>query len=282
MMMEEELLHRLHAMGLKEATTENNHSEGIHTSTVTTTNSPASSKPQARRDEEDDPSSCPTTTSMTVVLVPADVNQSILTLQWDNKSNNNTNPDESLLLPSSSLSTSFWEPYFALTRTESVDMEAIRAQVLPAYEKGCHAAGGMCPHVSWDTLQQHAAVGNVQYVDVRIPSSSSSLSKRIGIATKNNNINDDENETTIWRCFYDESARLKTGRIRNQRIHQLLSYAQDNNKQQQEGEGEDEIIVGDVFIVPRPQQDGVSKSLWQAQDVWEILMPSSSPSSLSK
>jgi hypothetical protein len=57
------------------------------------------------------------------------------------------------------------DSYFAIYEDESVDMELIRQQVLPAYDKGC--VGGMCPHVSFQTLEQHAAAGNLETLDLK-------------------------------------------------------------------------------------------------------------------
>jgi hypothetical protein len=48
---------------------------------------------------------------------------------------------------------------------ERVDMDLIRAQVAPKEATGCK--GGMCPHVSYDTMQQAAEQGVLQVVAVR-------------------------------------------------------------------------------------------------------------------
>ena len=52
-------------------------------------------------------------------------------------------------------------PYFQLVdKYESVDMESVKAEILPLMERGC--SGGMCPHVSLKSMHDSAAEGNVE------------------------------------------------------------------------------------------------------------------------
>ena len=94
-------------------------------------------------------------------------------------------PVSLLLLSSNQKQWMYWEeskgtsvesilaPYFAIYSDETVNMTAVRAQVLPAMKVGCE--GGMCPHVSLESLEKLAKEGNIQFVNIaQVPTCRSS------------------------------------------------------------------------------------------------------------
>lgn len=162
------------------------------------------------------------------------------------------------------------DPYFAALSDESVDIDKIRNQVMPAYQKGCNAEGGMCPHISFETLAQNAAAGNLQCIDLKV---------EVNDHAKNGVDDGDDNDaaastttTTVLRLYYDESAVLK-GRARNDIASKWTTTTATTLIKIDDDERTTMEFYGDVFVAAICQQDKTQsyyKSL-TVQDVEEAL-----------
>jgi len=164
----------------------------------------AAAAKEKKKDDDDDIKADGAARSVrtTLVMIPADESEDLVELSYGAPGGGDDDESSS----STVLATAQFDPYFALVvGEESVDAELIRKRVMPEYEKGCD--GGMCPHVSFDTLRRHAEEGNVQTID----------------------IDDDDDRDTIargpgrkLRLFYDDSAALK-GRPANARAASIIA-----------------------------------------------------------
>lgn len=136
-----------------------------------------------------------------------------------------------------------FETYFEIFDDyEVIDMSSVREQVLPAMQIGCDN-NGMCPHVSLSSLEAHARQGNVDYVNLNLPS------------LFNHNDDEDDDRILLFRLYWDNSARLKQ-RPRNAQATAWLNMrttTTTNNEEPlstklRQDDDDDNVIYGDAFL----------------------------------
>jgi hypothetical protein len=158
-------------------------------------------------------------------------------------------------------------PYFQLVvGYEEVDMDAIKVQVLPVLERGCSTTSdgrGMCPHISFRSMRDSAAEGNVECHTVTVDRLGTSSSSSTGRHHDDDDVQHEQLQSQTLKLYYDDSAHLKHRPV-NQYAMALIERYDGSMYATQDGDKDDDnssgklTIHGDVFVVACSSDDNSS------------------------